>query len=142
MVRQKPGWRQQVYKLGATHQCYSSWYELNRRCTAKHREDYKEYGGRGIKVCRRWSADRNDGKGFLNFFLDMGNPPPGMTLDRRNVDGNYEKKNCRWASRSDQLRNRRKYGSLTNFTPDELGKHIVSMARPDLIRLIARLLRT
>jgi hypothetical protein len=72
------------------------------RCTNPKARGYKDYGGRGIKVCARW-------KKFDNFLADMGRRPKGTSLDRfPNPNGNYEKRNCRWATRKQQQNNRRK----------------------------------
>ena len=80
---------------------YRSWKSMKRRCNAITSPQYKDYGGRGIKVCKRWNES------FLAFLEDMGERPPGMTLDRKNNDKGYTKKNCRWATRSTQNKNRR-----------------------------------
>lgn len=76
------------------------WADMIKRCSCKSYKDFFYYGGRGIKVCERW-------KEFKNFFADMGKCPPNFSLDRINVNGNYEPSNCRWASRTTQARNRR-----------------------------------
>lgn len=79
---------------------YSSWYDMIRRCTNKNGKYYHRYGGRGIMVCDRWMN-------LENFYKDMGKKPTSNhTLERINNNGNYEPKNCKWASMSDQSRNR------------------------------------
>ncbi len=79
---------------------YSSWNNMIQRCTNPKYTYYEYYGGRGITVCNRWLD-------FRNFLEDMGNKPEGLTLDRVDVDGNYELSNCRWATRKEQAQNRR-----------------------------------
>lgn len=81
---------------------YRIWTAMNRRCVDENLPAYPNYGGRGIKVCDRWK------KSFLNFLEDMGQPPTDEhTIDRKDVDGNYEPGNCRWLTRAEQQRNRR-----------------------------------
>jgi hypothetical protein len=84
---------------------YFSWGSMRSRCTCPTHHAYADYGGRGIRVCARWSLP--GGRGFRNFIDDMGPRPMGMTLDRINPQGHYEPTNCRWADRDTQGQNRR-----------------------------------
>ena len=79
---------------------YNAWSAMLQRCQNPRNPRFGDYGGRGIVVCARWDQ-------FENFLLDMGACPPGLTLDRRDNDGNYEPENCRWATRSQQQLNQR-----------------------------------
>ncbi len=81
---------------------YVSWASMKARCTNPNATGYDRYGGRGIRVCKRWLGPH----GFENFLADMGIRSNGMTLDRENNDGNYTPKNCRWATRKQQAVNR------------------------------------
>lgn len=78
---------------------YVAWQLMHDRCSNPKNESYPRYGGRGIRVCDRW-------KDYALFLTDMGDRPPGLTLDRKDNDGDYEPQNCRWATRTEQARNK------------------------------------
>lgn len=81
-------------------QTYRSWKDMRSRCNNPNDSDYSDYGGRGISICGRWGN-------FVTFLADMGSRPVGATLDRINVNGNYEPGNCRWADAMTQANNKR-----------------------------------
>jgi len=85
---------------------YWTWVAMTRRCNDPTFVTYPLYGGRGIKVCKEWSDKRT---GLSRFIADMGERPEGMTLDRKNVYGNYEPGNCKWSTKVEQEHNKRRH---------------------------------
>lgn len=78
---------------------YWVWLHMHQRCGTPGHPYYHRYGGRGIKVCKRWWS-------FQKFLADMGPRPEGYLLDRKNNDRGYSPRNCRWASPLESTRNR------------------------------------
>jgi hypothetical protein len=84
------------------HPLYWTWSNMRKRCYSPSRDEYASYGGRGISICDRWRDS------FADFLADVGErPSPQHSLDRIDNDGNYEPGNVRWATKSEQLANRR-----------------------------------
>lgn len=81
---------------------HRSWEHMFERCRRRGNKNWKNYGGRGITVCARW-------KDFNLFVADMGRKPtPRHTIERKDVNGNYEPINCKWATQAEQMRNLRR----------------------------------
>lgn len=85
---------------GKQTQAYTAWVNMKRRCKAANGHHYKYYASRGIKYCDSWEE-------FGSFLKDMGEPTKGFSLDRIDNSGNYEKSNCRWATKEEQSLNTR-----------------------------------
>jgi len=86
---------------------YKTWSRIRRRCFDEKDRNYKDYGGRGIKMCKKW----NDS--FINFYSDMGLRPEGTSIERINNEKGYYKENCRWATPKEQGNNTRRNHFVT-----------------------------
>lgn len=87
---------------------HGTWKKMKERCFNPNRKDFQHYGGRGITICERWMR-------FENFMEDMGIPDVGMSIERKDVNGNYCPENCVWIPKREQPRNRRSNVMLQAF---------------------------
>lgn len=106
-VARKHGYANRKHGCKGTR-VYKSHDSMKQRCLNPDHKSYPKYGGRGITICERWLK-------FEAFLEDMGHPPEKHSLDRIEVDGNYEPSNCRWADAYTQQRNKRDNHLLTAF---------------------------
>lgn len=106
-------------KYYRANRCREIWRQMKARCLNPKNARYEGYGGRGITICDRWLK-------FENFREDMGEPPEGLSLERRDNDAGYSKDNCYWATRAEQQANLR-----TNVRLTYQGKtqHVAAWAR-------------
>lgn len=93
---------------GKVQRTYKIWAGMKSRCLNQNSHAWPDYGGRGIEICERWLD-------YENFLADMGQPPTHThTLDRKDNDGHYSPENCRWATPTEQMRNRRNNRRITH----------------------------
>lgn len=108
------------------HPLYGVWNDMKRRCYDKKRPEYKNYGGRGIRVAKEWLAD------FWQFVSDIGDRPEGHTLDRIDNEKNYNEQNCKWSTAKEQANNKRsKYTNTKHkYIYKTAGKYQVIICKP------------
>lgn len=99
---------------------YRTWLGIKRRCSDEKHKDFPNWGGRGIKVCPKWDQS------FVAFLQDMGERPPGLTIDRLDSNGDYAPGNCRWIEHQKQASENRR--NLIPVVIDDLAFPSISAA--------------
>lgn len=112
----------------STTPTYRIWANVLSRCRDKNNEGYYLYGGRGIRVCKRWEK-------FENFLADMGERPKGKSIDRIDGEGNYEPGNCRWATPREQAQHRRDTKLSFDIADEMRELFAAGVMRVDIARL-------
>ena len=108
-------------KGGTVTSEYRIFKNMHQRCANPNNPSWKDYGGRGIKVCERWTYGEDGKSAYECFLADMRRKPTQWhSIDRIEVNGNYEPDNCKWATRKEQNDNRRRFGRIETFTDAEL----------------------
>ncbi len=87
---------------------YKAWANMKDRCLNPRSLAFPSYGGRGIVVCERWLS-------FENFLSDMGERPEGLSIERKDNNKGYFKENCKWATRSEQQKNKRRFNQYDGW---------------------------
>jgi hypothetical protein len=115
----KKGKNNSNWRGGTTsHPLYESYLDMIARCNRSTHHAFDRYGGRGVTVCTRWQ------KSFWNFVEDMGDRPEGHSLDRIDNDGPYAPSNCRWATASTQMKNRRESAYAGSVRDERTGRFL------------------
>lgn len=104
------------------HPLYMTWKMMRQRCNNPNFHKYPRYGGRGVAICPQWGN-------FRQFVKDMGERPPGRTLNRKDNDGDYTPENCNWADAVEQANNRRRRVDSRLMTLDGVTRHQAEWGR-------------
>jgi hypothetical protein len=106
--------REKLIERNTTHglakqypKTYRTWKDMRARCNNPNNTEFHNYGGRGITICKQWDD-------FAVFFADMGARPEGLSIERINVNGNYEPTNCKWADIGEQANNKQSSIRITH----------------------------
>ena len=119
IAQSRTGERNSRWNNGAaSHPLYETYLQMKGRCQSSTHPRWASYGGRGITVCQRWDAD------FWTFVQDMGPRPGELSLDRIDNDAGYSPSNCRWATASEQSKNRRELAYAGSRKDPNTGRFI------------------